>query len=141
MWNPFKSKKTGTIPDQQYPVVYSPILSYRMTEQDKWTYPWPHQTRPDWAAMINCWSGNQLPGATNFIPGVVQSYAPWMHHRNLMNNPPVTDLIHNKQLNPGLNIAGMGQIDSNLAIQSAGTDWHTKLVQIWQGGDMLARRS
>ncbi len=133
-WWPFKRDDRGSKPEGDVPIVYRPILSYRLTEQDMYNYPWPHQTKNDWGGNVNCWSGNQLPGDTNFIPGVAQSFAPHVYNRNLQ-------LTKNVPLNAGYNIAGMSQTAANEAVQSQGTDWHSKIVAAWQSGENHGRRS
>lgn len=93
--------------------------------QDKWTWPWPpapaHEQR---SALVNCWTGNQLPGEVNFVPGVQQSKYLWNHPTFYQNTPSGQGfIIGNKQYNSGYNIMG------GSAIQSA--QWQVQAYQSW----------
>src|ERR1700747_917871 len=87
--------------------------------QEKQGYPWPpapaHEQR---SALVNAWSGNQLPGPTNFIPNVALSNFLW--------NVPTSyaNTLKNQQYNVGMNIMGMSTVQ-NSTLQA-------QIQQAWQ---------
>lgn len=111
------------------PVANAPI-NYQMAPrplQDKWTYPWGFQTSYSLKQGINTWMGNQLPGMTNFIPGIWQSFRPWSVQRNMQ-------LQGNYQLSRGANgaIQTMSQVDSNNVQKMTGMSWDAGMGGLWQ---------
>lgn len=116
-WNIFR-RDQGSAPAGWAPVSYhedQPLHTY----QNKWTWPWPHapahETR---AALTNNWTGNQLPGLTNFIPNVPASVGVW--------NVPTSysNTLRNQQYNVGLNTSGMSSMQSASLM--------TMIQQAWQ---------
>jgi hypothetical protein len=78
------------------------------TYQNMITWNWPnvpaHEQR---SALINNWTGNQLPGGTNFIPGVGLSNFTW--------NVPTSyaNTLKNQQYNMGYNIQSQSAFSSS----------------------------
>lgn len=110
--------KRGSTPDGYTSVVLSPDYSQHFY-QVKQSYPWPnvpaHET---YAAVSNCWNGNQLPGDVNFIPGVSISSKLWNVPTSYANSPV------NRQYNVGYNIQGYSPVQ-NANVRNAA-------LQIWQ---------
>jgi hypothetical protein len=132
MFEYWKRNKKPTEPEGKRFITYRPLPR---PEQDAWSYPWGYQTSYSNSMGKNCWAGNQLPGLTNYIPGVPESYATWYLHRNLQ-------LTRNYQLSHGANgtVGTVGQKKSNDLAQQAGATWQKQRPQMpvygfWQGGD------
>lgn len=95
-WLPRRGR--GSAPTSWTNISYSPDYPQH-DYQTKWVWPWPtvpaHETR---GALTNAWTGNQLPGPTNYIPGVGLSKATW--------NVPTSyaNTLKNQQYNVGFNI-------------------------------------
>ncbi len=113
-------KKRGTAPQGYKETFLYPnptTMQPGYQEKQNWQYaPVPaHEQR---GALTNAWMGNQLPGPTNFIPGVAKSTFTW--------NVPTSyaNTLKNQQYNVGRNIQGYGAIQ-NAALQRA-------IQQAWQ---------
>lgn len=123
MWNPFKKKQDGSQPMGMTSIQYHPDQT-QYTKQDHWNYPWGSPAVQN-GGYINTYQGNQLPGNTNFIPGVWQSKAAWMLQRNVQ-------LQGNYVLNPGMNIQGITQNKSNDLLNA----YNVQYYGYWnEGGD------
>jgi hypothetical protein len=78
------------------------------TYQNMVAWTWPnvpaHEQR---SALINAWTGNQMPGYTNFVPGVMQSNFTW--------NVPTSyaNTLKNQQYNQGYNIQSQSAFSSS----------------------------
>lgn len=90
--------------------------------QEKQTWPWPsapaHEQR---SALVNCWTGNQLPGDVNFIPGVWQSYSTWNIPTSYANT------LKNQQFNVAQNILTQSSWSSAQAQQIAQIQWANRV--------------
>lgn len=87
--------------------------------QEKQNWPWlPVPAHEQISALTNAWMGNQLPGPTNYIPGVPLSNFVW--------NVPTSyaNTLKNQQYNVGMNIMGMSSVQ-NSSLQAA-------IQQAWQ---------
>jgi hypothetical protein len=122
LWTKIKQsrKRGGTIPGgYKDTVLYPNQVAWAPGYQEKqnWQYP-PAPAHEQRSALINAWQGNQLPGPTNFIPGVALSRFTW--------NVPTSyaNTLKNQQYNVGFNIQGYGSVQ-NAALQQA-------IQQAWQ---------
>ena len=81
MWKLFQKPEevTGSQPAGFDTVQYWALP--RRTQQDAVNYVWPHPVTQYGARVTNTWWGNQMPGYTNFIPGVHNPL--FMQQRNL----------------------------------------------------------
>lgn len=100
-------------------------LPFLTNYQDKWVYPWynvpAHEQR---SALVNCWTGNQLPGEVNFVPGVEQSKYLWNYPTFYMNTPSGQGFnIGNVQYNVGKNI------QTSSSMQAA--NWQKQAYLAW----------
>lgn len=99
--------------------------TYITNYQDK--QDWPYASAPaheQRSALVNCWTGNQLPGYVNFIPGVQLSKFTWNHPSFYMNTPSGQGfIIGNQQYNIGRNI------QTGSSIQAA--QWQVQAYQAW----------
>lgn len=90
--------------------------------QEKQTWPWAsapaHEQR---SALVNCWTGNQLPGDTNFIPGVLNSYMLW--------NVPTSyaNTFKNQQFNKGFNIVNSTPYQQATLLEQALQNWQSRV--------------
>jgi hypothetical protein len=111
----------GSKPIAVMPIVYGydyPQHDY----QAKWTWPWPpNPAQHTIAAVTNCWTGNQLPGDTNFIPNVAASHTLWIEHTEYMNT------LVNKQYNVGLNIETQSAVQSAILTQMIQQAWQNRM--------------
>jgi len=113
-------RTVGTTPVGMIPITYSydyPQHNYQVKER----YPWPnvpaHET---WAALSNAWGGNQLPGPTNFIPGVELSKFTW--------NVPTSyaNTLMNQQYNKAFNIQGYGNVQNAIMMKQIQQAWQNR---------------
>ena len=111
-------KTDGTEPSRYVPVLYGPA-DVRFTEQDHWSPHWPIQTTQYGARITDNWWGNQLPGETNFIPGLNMSQFVSANQLGYMNNTR-----YSVQYNAGLNTLSYSSFD-NALLQKA-------VLQAWQ---------
>lgn len=116
----FGTRKTGSAPRDYVGIQYT--YDYPMHDyQVKSNWPWPpapaHETM---AALTNCWSGNQLPGPTNFIPGVLKSKYTW--------NVPTSyaNTLLNQQYNAGFNIHSYGAYQTSVLAMKAQKSWQDR---------------
>jgi hypothetical protein len=90
--------------------------------QEKQVFPWPsapaHEQR---SALVNCWTGNQLPGDVNFIPGVAASYHLWNIPTSYANT------FKNQQFNRGFNIQNETPMQQADLLQQAITNWQNRM--------------
>lgn len=116
----FKRKKKGTFPDAFIPINLMQDAAQH-DYQTKWTWPWPnvpaHEQR---SALTNFWSGNQLPGYTNFMPGVPLSKFTW--------NVPTSyaNTLRNQQYNSGFNIQGYSAYQNATLLQQVQMQWQAR---------------
>ena len=117
----FWKRKKGTQPDGMVDVVLHPSDTSMYYYQEKQTYNWPsapaHEQR---SALVNCWSGNQLPGPTNFIPGVPLSSFTW--------NVPTSyaNTFKNQQFNKGFNIQNSTPQQQASLLEQAIVNWQAR---------------
>ncbi len=117
-WN---RNKSGSKPAGYSDIVLHPsTVAWAPGYQEKQNWTWPyvpaHESR---GALTNAWMGNQLPGPTNFIPGVPLSKFTW----NIPTSYP-NALLKNVQYNRGFNLHGQSTIQ-NASLQAA-------IQQAWQ---------
>jgi hypothetical protein len=109
----FGNHKRGTKPDGWTDVTYGYGQYESRDYQDTWNWPWPpNPARETLRAVSNCWTGNQLPGYVNFIPGVPQSKFVWNQptfYQNLPSGGGYNYRIGNIQYNSGFNIESLSQ--------------------------------
>ena len=117
----FSPRKKGTAPDGFVPVMYRedyPAHFY----QEHWNWPWPpapaHEQR---GALTNAWNGNQLPGPTNFIPGVPLSKGTWNVPTSYANS------LRNQQFNAGFNIQGYSAWQNATLQQQVQLQWQNRV--------------
>lgn len=114
-------KKHGTAPDGYQPITLHPSQSSQYYYQEKQNWTWgnapAHETR---AALVNCWTGNQLPGDTNFIPGVPLSSFTW--------NVPTSyaNTLKNQQYSAGMNIQSQSAYQSGALLQQIQQAWQNR---------------
>jgi len=122
----FSRRTNGSKPEGWQWILYGPLPR---PEQDSINHAWPQAVTQYGAKVQNVWMGNQLPGYTNFIPEVWQSYAPWSIQRNLQ-------LTQNVQLSRGTNSANqtMDAYSSNMLAQQAGN--FAGPGGLWQRGEL-----
>jgi len=132
MFEYWKRNRQPTKPVGNIPIGYR---SLPRPMQDSWNYPWGYQISYSQKQGENAWTGNQLPGMTNFIPGVPESYSGFFVQRNLQ-------LAGNYVLSRGANgtVSTAGQKKSNDMAQQAGGAWQQIRARMpvygfWQGGD------
>lgn len=106
-------------PRQQFnmvPPAYGPDypMEHQYQAMNTWVYPSvpAHEQR---SALINCWTGNQLPGECNYIPGVQSAL--WNHPTSYANT------LVNQQYNQGYNIQ-TGSVLQNAQLQ-------VSIMQAW----------
>ena len=116
----FFRRGRGSAPQGFIPIMLGPDWPQH-NYQVKQTYPWPnapaHETR---AALTNCWSGNQLPGPVNFIPGVAVSKYVWSVPTSYSNS------LKNQQYNVGFNIQGMSSMQSASLMAQIQQTWQNR---------------
>jgi hypothetical protein len=119
-----RNKGKGSQPAAFAPVDLHPNPNAQYFYQEKQTYNWPsvpaHEQR---SALINCWSGNQLPGPTNTIPGVAISKALW--------NIPTTyanALLKQQQFNKAYNIQASVPMEQSSLMQQALANWQNRVA-------------
>jgi hypothetical protein len=121
-WWKSHNRSKGSKPQGLDPIVLYPNPNAQYFYQEKWSWPWPnvpaHEQR---SALVNAWMGNQLPGLTNFIPGVPASYSLW--------NIPVSyaNTLVNQQFNSGLNIQLETPVQQADLLQQAITNWQNRV--------------
>jgi hypothetical protein len=115
------NKKNGSKPIGDVPIILAygaPMYFY----QEKQTFPWPdapaHESR---GALTNAWTGNQLPGYTNVIPGVAASTVSWLHSTAYMNT------LINKQYNVGYNIMTESSMQSAILTKMIQDAWQNRI--------------
>lgn len=121
-WFRRRKKNSGSTPKgmEQIALYSNPATAYFY--QEKQVFPWAnapaHEQR---SALINCWTGNQLPGMVNFIPGVPGSYDLW--------NVPTSyaNTLKNQQFNKGLNIQNETVYQQADLLQQAITNWQNRV--------------
>lgn len=137
MFQFLRRKNTGTRPEGYDDITLSPGY-YSLNYQDKWTFPWaPAPAHEQRSAIANCWTGNQLPGMINFIPGVNLSKFTWNVPTSYQNMAAGRNYdtymkylknsklqIGNTQYNKGFNIA------TSTSYQSS--EWMLEALQAWQ---------
>jgi hypothetical protein len=88
--------------------------------QEKQIWPWPsvpaHEQR---SALVNCWTGNQLPSNLTYIPGVPVSTALWSHPTSYTNS-----ISKQVQYNKGYNIQLSGPIEQSSLMRQAILNWY-----------------
>jgi hypothetical protein len=124
-WQLLSGRKVGSSPDRFDDVVLDYNPNYETNYQDTWTWPWaPAPAHEQRSALVNCWTGNQLPGMVNFIPGVDLSKMTWNHPTFYQNSPAgYSYKIGNKQYNVGRNIQTSSSIQSS--------QWQVQAYQAW----------
>lgn len=111
------SKPKGFTPINLYA---NPNTSYYYQELQ--TFPWANApAHEQTSALVNCWSGNQLPGDTNFIPGVPISNALWNVPTSYANA-----LQKQVQFNKGFNIQTSGPVQQSNILQQAMQQWQNR---------------
>lgn len=121
------NKKRGSRPDGWTDI----ILDYGRPEhrdyQDEWNWPWaPAPAHETLRAVSNCWTGNQMPGFINFIPGVPQSKVLWNQptfYQNLPAGGGYNYRVGNLQYNSGFNIGTLSQYNTAQIQQQAYQAW------------------
>jgi hypothetical protein len=104
MW-PF-TKMTGSRPKGMNNIVYYddyPLHTYQNMISWNWPNVPAHEQR---SALVNNWTGNQLPGDTIFIPGMAMSNYTWNIPTSYANS------LLNQQYNQGYNIESMSAYSS-----------------------------
>ena len=117
----FKKRTPGSQPVGMQPMLYSPLPT-EGTRQDRLNWVYPQAVTQYGARVTNTWNGNQLPGPTNFIPGVPKSYAIWSIPRGLYNAPG-----HSQQFNEGYNIQGMTAVRNASLLYAINQAWLNRL--------------
>jgi hypothetical protein len=127
--NWFKRKR-GSKPDGFVEIDYDYGVYESRDYQDKWNWPWPpNPAEHTLRAVSNCWTGNQMPGYTNFIPAVDQSYFLWNQPTAYMNLPAghgYNFKIGNIQYNTGFNIQTMSQYSTAQLQQQVQQAWASR---------------
>jgi hypothetical protein len=133
MFEYWKRKKQSTAPVSNVPIGYNPLPR---PLQDSINYPWGYQVSYSQKQGENAWMGNQLPGATNFIPNVPESYSKWYIQRNVQ-------LAGNYVLSRGGNgtVSNMGESKGNRIAQEQSAYWQSLKTTmpwsgIWQGNEL-----
>lgn len=117
-----RRRSQGSVPAKWGSVTLYPSQQAQYFYQEKQTWPWPsapaHEQR---SALVNCWTGNQLPGATNFIPGVLASYMTW--------NVPTSyaNTFKNQQFNVGFNIQQSTPMQQATILEQAIQNWQSRV--------------
>ena len=115
------NRSKGSKPAGKVPILYGydhPQHDYQV----KWTYPWPEApARESRAALTNCWTGNQMPGYTNFIPAVALSNVSWLHSTSYMNT------LDNQQYNVGYNIMVQTSVENAILTQMVQQAWQNRM--------------
>lgn len=132
MFEFWKRKQKPSAPIGKVGINYSPLPR---PLQDAINYPWGYQTSYSNKQGVNAWMGNQLPGQTNFIPDVPESYSQWFVQRNVQ-------LAGNYVMNRGGNgtVGTMGSTSANNLTQQQAAYWQSLKTNssywgIWQTGD------
>lgn len=116
-----KRRSQGSLPLGMVPVTLYSNPNAEYFYQEKQTYNWPsvpaHEQR---SALVNCWTGNQLPGDTNFIPGVPLSGALWNIPTSYANT------FKNQQFNNALNIQTSTPVQQANLLQQALVNWQSR---------------
>jgi len=116
----FKGLRGGTKPAGYTNIVLHPSNTTQYFYQEKLNWTWaPAPAHEQRGALTNAWMGNQLPGPTNFIPGVPLSKFTWNVPTSYSNS-----LRKNVQYNRGFNLHGQSAIQ-NASLQAA-------IQQAWQ---------
>jgi hypothetical protein len=120
-----REKAIGSKPQGMQDIGLYESPAYITNYQDVWDWPWaPAPAHEQRSALVNCWTGNQMPGYTNFIPGMNQSKFVWNHPTFYMNTPSGQGfIIGNQQYNVGRNI------QTGSAIQAG--QWQVQAYQAW----------
>lgn len=122
MWNPFSRKGKGSIPKGMTPITLYSNPNAQYFYQELQTFPWPNAPAHEQvSALVNCWSGNQLPGSTNFIPGVPLSNALWNIPTSYANA-----LQKQTQFNKGFNIQNSGPVEQSNIWSQAIQNWQNR---------------
>lgn len=115
-----RKKNAGTIPQGMTSVVLHPNPNAQYFYQEKVNWTWgsapAHEQR---SALVNAWQGNQLPGPTNFIPGVPLSHFTWNIPTSYANS-----LVWQQQYNKAYNIQSSTPQQQAAMLQQA--------IQAWQ---------
>lgn len=126
-WN---RKKRGSKPDGFDDIMYGYGNYESRDYQDTWNWMWPPApARETLRAVSNCWTGNQMPGYTNFIPAVDQSKILWNQPTAYMNLPAgygYNYKIGNIQYNSGYNIGTMSQYNTAQLQQQVQQAWASR---------------
>lgn len=96
------------------PVLYSPE-DFRITMQDKWTWPWATAVTQYGARVTSNWWGNQLPNSSVHIAGVPDHL--WKFVR------PTNPMQKQYPLGAGLNIQTSGLITNANMMQNIQMAW------------------
>lgn len=117
-----KRRSQGSMPKGLAPIYLTPNPNAVYFYQEKQTYPWPsvpaHEQR---SALVNCWTGNQLPGDVNFIPGVAASYATWNIPTSYANT------LKNQQFTKGVNTQLDSAYHQSDLMAQAITNWQNRV--------------
>ena len=126
MWNPFKRPARGTRPDHFESIDYR--IMPRSTQQDYVNHVWPGAVTQYGTHVTNTWWGNQMPGYTNFIPGV---------HPNLFLQQRNMQTQSNMVLSSGNNgtVNQMTPSQGDAIMTSQGTNYDAYAGGIWQRRD------
>lgn len=117
-----RRKSQGSVPKTMTQVQLYPSMTAQYFYQEKQNWPWaPAPAHEQRSALTNCWEGNQLPGPTNFIPGVLASYMTW--------NVPTSyaNTLMNQQYNKGLNIQNSSVFQQSDLLQQALQNWQARV--------------
>lgn len=118
----FRNRVKSSKPSNWGVISLSPNPNTQYYYQEKQSWPWPsapaHEQR---SALVNNWTGNQLPGPTNFIPGVSQSYGLWNIPTSYANT------LKNTQYNSGYNIGSQSSYSTALLQQIAQLQWQNRV--------------
>lgn len=119
----FKRRSKGSTPIGMQPIQLGTNPSAAYFYQEKQTFPWPsapaHEQR---SALANCWTGNQLPGDVNFIPGVAASYALWNIPTSYANT------FKNQQFTKGVNTQLSTPYQQADLLQQALMNWQSRVA-------------
>jgi hypothetical protein len=117
-----RRKSQGSVPTAFVPVTLYPNPNAQYFYQEKQTYNWPSvPAHEQLSALTNAWEGNQLPGPTNFIPGVQSSYILWNIPTSYMNT------MKNVQFNKGYNIMNSTPTQQSDILKQAIANWQGRV--------------